>query len=134
VVARAQEQTPGWDWTVLSRSLGTWHGDPSAVLREADVAILHPGQNSLAEVAALRVPALVVPAPRPFDEQHVTAAAVSDGWPAVVADAVPDDTWADLMDQARTRDGSTWSEWCDGGAPTRIADVVRDVVQNAAAA
>ena len=22
-IARAQEQTPGWDWTVLSRTLGT---------------------------------------------------------------------------------------------------------------
>ncbi|MCY7402830.1 MAG: hypothetical protein LH477_18100 [Nocardioides sp.] len=133
VVSRAQEQTPGWDWTVLSRSLGTWHQDPSAVLRKADVAILHPGQNSLAEVAALRVPALVVPAPRPFDEQHVTAAAVSDGWPALVSDAVPDDTWADLLDEARTLDGDGWAAWCDGGAPARIADVVREVVEDEAA-
>ena len=30
------------------------------------------------------VPAIVVPAARPFDEQHVTAAALADGWPAVV--------------------------------------------------
>jgi len=134
VVARAQAQTPGWDWTVLSRSLGTWHQDPSSVLRTADVAILHPGQNSLAEVAALRVPALVVPAPRPFDEQHVTAEAVSDGWPAVVADAVPSDNWFDLLAAARDLDGEGWEGWCDGGAPTRIAAVLQRVTNHELAA
>jgi hypothetical protein len=124
VVARAQEQTPDWDWTVLSRSLGTWHRDPSAVLAEADVVVLHPGQNSLAEVAALRVPALVVPAPRPFEEQQVTAGVLSDGWPAVVADTVPSAGWRDLLYTARALDGDEWAAWCDGGAPARIAAVV----------
>ena len=124
VVARAQEQTPDWDWTVLSRSLGTWHRDPSAVLAEADVVVLHPGQNSLAEVAALRVPALVVPAPRPFEEQQVTAGVLSDGWPALVADTVPGTGWRDLLYAARALDGDGWAAWCDGGAPARIAAVV----------
>jgi hypothetical protein len=127
-VARAQEQTPGWDWTVLSRTLGTWHSDPAAVLATADVAVLHPGQNSLAEVASLRLPAIVVPAARPFDEQHVTAAALADGWPTVVVDAVPATSWRDLLDEAFLLDGEGWSEWCDGGAPTRIARVVAGVV------
>ena len=99
------------------------------MLRTADVAILHPGQNSLAEVAALRVPALVVPAPRPFDEQQVTADVVSEGWPAVVAGAVPSDTWPDLLAAARDLDGEGWAGWCDGGAPTRIAAVVQRVIE-----
>jgi hypothetical protein len=127
-IARAQEQTPGWDWTVLSRTLGTWHRDPAAVLATADVVVLQPGQNSLAEVASLRVPAIVVPAARPFDEQRVTAAALLDGWPAVVVDAVPDTGWGDLLDEALLLDGEGWSEWCDGEAPTRIAEVVAGVV------
>ena len=127
-IARAQGQTPDWHWTVLSRTLGTWHEDPAAVLRTADVAVLHPGQNSLAEVAALRVPAIVVPAPRPFHEQHVTAAALKDGWPAVVVDRVPTTGWRDLLDEALFLDGQGWAEWCDGGAPARIAEVVRDIV------
>lgn len=133
-VARAKDQTPGWDWTVLSRSLGTWHQDPSSVLLTADVAILHPGQNSLGEVAAMRVPALVVPAPRPFDEQHVTADAVADGWPAVVAGSVPETDWSDLLDRARSLDGDGWAGWCDGGAPRRIARVVRGVMRSELAA
>ena len=128
VVAHAREQTPDWDWTVLSRSLGTWHRDPSAVLADADVAVLHPGQNSLAEVAALRVPALVVPAPRPFEEQHVTAAVLADGWPALVADILPRTDWRDLLHAARALDGDGWADWCDGGASARIAAVVGRVV------
>jgi hypothetical protein len=127
VVARAQEQTPDWDWTVLSRTLGSWHADPAAVLADADVAVLHPGQNSLAEVAAMRVPAVVVPADRPFHEQHTTARALRDGWPAVVVDRVPRTGWRDLLDEAVFLDGQGWAEWCDGFAPTRLADVVKQV-------
>jgi hypothetical protein len=127
-IARAQDQTPDWDWSVLSRTLGTWHADPAAVLAEADVVVLHPGQNALAEVAAMRVPAVVVPAPRPFDEQHVTAAALSDGWPAVVVDAVPARGWRDLLHEALFLDGTGWADWCDGGAPGRIAAVVARAV------
>jgi hypothetical protein len=127
-IARAQDQTPDWDWSVLSRTLGTWHADPAAVLAEADVVVLHPGQNALAEVAAMRVPAVVVPAPRPFDEQHVTAAALTDGWPAVVVDAVPVRGWRDLLHEALFLDGAGWADWCDGDAPGRIAEVVSRVV------
>lgn len=127
-VAHARQQTPEWDWTVLSRTLGTWHPDPAAVIASADVVVLHPGQNALAEVAALRRPAVLVPAPRPFDEQHVTAAALSQGWPAIVADAVPDRGWADVLDEAVGLDGREWARWCDGGAPQRVAGVVAAVV------
>lgn len=133
-VARAQEQTPDWDWTVMSRSLGSWHADPASVLADADVAILHPGQNALAEVASLRVPAVVVPAQRPFDEQHVTAAVLADGWPAVVVDRVPDIGWRDLLHEALFLDGEGWAEWCDGDAPARVAEVVAQVVPRQPAA
>ena len=132
-VARAQEQTPDWDWSVLSRSLGSWHTDPAAVLAEADVVILHPGQNALAEVASLRVPAVVVPAARPFHEQHVTAAALADGWPAVIVDAVPDLGWRDLLHEALFLDGEGWADWCDGDAPGRVAHVVARVAGTSAA-
>lgn len=127
-VSRAQEQTPGWDWSILSHSLGTWHADPAAVLAEADVVVLHPGQNSLAEVAALRVPAVVVPAARPFHEQHVTAAALAQGWPAIVVDQVSDLGWRDVLHEALLLDGEGWAAWCDGAAPVRLAQVVRTVV------
>jgi hypothetical protein len=133
-VARAQEEVPDWDWTILSRTLGTWHTDPASVLASADVAVLHPGQNALAEVAALRVPAVVVPAMRPFHEQHVTASVLSDGWPAVVVDPVPHRGWRDLLDEALFLDGECWADWCDGGAPARLAAVVEEVVAREQAA
>ena len=133
-IDRAREQTPDWDWTVMSRTLGTWHRDPTAVLATADVAVLHPGQNSLAEIAALRLPAIVVPAPRPFDEQRVTASVLADGWPAVVVDSVPTTGWRDLLDEALFLDGEGWADWCDGAAPIRIAHLVGDVVQGERAA
>ena len=119
---------------MLSRTLGTWHADPAAVLAEADVVVLHPGQNALAEVAAMRVPAVVVPASRPFDEQHVTAAALADGWPAVVLDEVPTTGWRDLLHKALHLDGGRWADWCDGDAPGRIAAVVAGVVSSEPAA
>lgn len=125
-VRAAQQQTPEWEWTVLSRRLGAWHADPGAVLADADVAVIHPGQNSLAEVAALRVPAVVVPAHRPFDEQHVTASVLADGWPAVVLEGVPERGWGNVLETAADLEGQAWEAWCDGQAPRRIAGVVMD--------
>ncbi|PUA80165.1 hypothetical protein [Nocardioides currus] len=132
-VAAMQARTPGWDWTVLSRTLGTWHADPASVLAKSDVAVIHPGQNSLAEIAASRLPAVVVPAPRPFDEQHVTADALRHGWPAVVVDNVSDAgvSWADVLDRARGLDGEAWSGWVDGRAAHRAAQVVARAVDRA---
>lgn len=123
-VAAAQEQTPGWDWTVLSRTLGTWHEDPASVLAQADVAVIQPGQNSLAEVAAARLPAVVVPAARPFDEQHVTADVLRGEWPAVVAEIGSGTPWGEHLHDAAALDGGAWSAWCDGAAAARIARVV----------
>lgn len=131
-VAAAQAQTRSWDWTVLSRTLGTWHSDPAAVLTTADVVVLHPGQNALAEVASQRLPAVLVPAPRPFDEQHVTAAALTHGWPAVVAQDATTSCWSDLLEEALGLDGDGWGAWCDGGAPARLAAVVEQVIGQAA--
>ena len=42
----------------------------------ADVVVTHAGQNAIAEVAAARRPAVVVPQARPHDEQRATAAAL----------------------------------------------------------
>lgn len=131
----AVEQTPQWRWTVLSSRLGAWRDDPTGVLATADVAVIHPGQNSLAEVAALRVPAVVVPQPRPFDEQRTTAAVLrAPRWPAVVLEEVPTHGWAELLHEASELDGSRWAGWCDGDAPHRIAAVLRRVTATGRAA
>ena len=133
-VVDARAQTPGWDWTVLSRTLGSWHVDPAAVLAQVDVAVIHPGQNSLAEIAAARLPAVVVPASRPFDEQHVTAEALRHGWPAVVADGATGQRWADLLHEALALDASGWAGWCDGLAAQRVARVIEQAADREAVA
>jgi hypothetical protein len=121
----AREQTPGWEWTVLDGSPGTWTEDPFAVVSGADVVVTHAGQNAVAEVAAARGPAVVVPQQRPHEEQVTTAAVLRRGpWPAVVVDRLPTDGWAALLDRAALLDGRAWADWCDGRAASRFADLL----------
>lgn len=94
-------------------------------MRRADVVLTHAGQNALAEVAALRRPAVVVPAARPHDEQVCTGSALAQGaWPAVVLPSLDAGRWPDVLEQARALDGDAWAGWCDGEAARRFADVV----------
>lgn len=105
-----------------------WDPDPAAALATASVVVVHAGQNALAEVAAARVPAVVVPAERPHHEQHATARALATGdWPVRVLPTLAHDDWPGLLDEVAALDGRRWSAWCDGDAATRFADVVRTV-------
>jgi hypothetical protein len=125
---RARADSPGWSWTVLSRRLGTWADDPSTVLADADVVVTHAGQNAVAEIAALRRPAVVVPQRRPHDEQRTTARALgTGGWPVVVEETWPSTGWGARLERAAALDGRAWSGWCDGAAVERFLDVVEEV-------
>jgi hypothetical protein len=130
-IASLEQQSPGWDWTVLGAKEGSWVKDPWSAIRDADVVVTHSGQNAVAEVAAARRPAVVLPQERPHDEQQVAAAVLDRGpWPAVVLHTWPDRGWNDLLDHAASLDGSAWSDWCDGLAAQRFADVVLDLVDH----
>lgn len=132
---RARRSTPGWTWTVLGGQAGAWHDDPWPALLRADVVVTHAGQNALAEVAAARRPAVVVPQERPHEEQRTTASALhADGrLPVVVADPPPTDDWAGLLDRAARLDGRAWEVWNDGKGAARAADVVLEVAHARAA-
>lgn len=124
-LASAREQSPGWAWDVLGPGAG-WVDDPWELLCAADVVVTHAGQNAIAEVAAARRPAIVVPRPRPFREQEVMAAVLAtDGrFPVVVSPELPSDGWKELLDRAAALDGARWSAWNDGGGARRVAAVI----------
>ncbi|WP_395659810.1 glycosyltransferase [Nocardioides sp.] len=117
---------PGWDWTELGTG-AAWCDDPRVLIEESDVVVTHAGQNALAEVAAARRPALVVPQTRPHDEQHVTAALLAGGsWPVQVADRMPREGWSERLSSLADLDADRWAEWCDGRAAQRFAEVVAE--------
>jgi hypothetical protein len=123
-VAAAAAATPEWDWDVLGGRAG-WHADPWPVLQRADVVVTHAGQNALAEVAASRTPAVVIPQDRPHREQFAAAdlleraelATVRRHWPAP-------DAWPRLLETTAARDGRAWARWCPGDGAERAARFV----------
>ncbi|GAY08037.1 glycosyltransferase [Pseudonocardia sp. N23] len=126
-LAAAARATPGWDWTVLGGS-DVWVADPWTLLRAADVVVTHAGQNALAEVAAARRPAIVVPQRRPHDEQFAAAAALARAGLATVCPHWPDPAaWPSLLDDATADDGSRWQLWCPGGATAAAADLIHEL-------
>jgi len=104
------------------------------VLCASDVVVTHAGQNALAEVAAARRPALVLPQPRPHDEQQHLAAALAraglvrshPGWPE-------DGAWPVLLESASATDAQRWTRWSDGQGAIRMAGAVDRLAARAAA-
>ncbi len=114
----------GWRWAPTP---GRDPRDVAAALAAADVVLLHAGQNALAEVAAARRPAVVVPDARPHGEQHALAEAVGRlGLAEVVDDPRRPGPggWAERLDRAARRGGAGWAAWSDGHGTDRYAAVV----------
>lgn len=118
------DSTPSWQWTVCGPP-GSWVDDPEASVRDADVVVTHAGQNAVAEVAAARRPAVLLPQPRPHDEQLVSSAALeAGGLPVRVETAVPSAGWQERLERTAALDGDRWQAWCDGRAADRFASVL----------
>ncbi len=127
-LGRARASTPGWTWDALGPA-GRWVPDPWPLLCTAEVVVTHAGQNAVAEVAAARRPAVVVPQDRPFGEQHATGRALTElGLPAVVLDGWPEPgAWPGVLDRAAALDGSDWRRWNDGRGADRAAALLAGV-------
>ncbi|WP_414938202.1 glycosyltransferase [Amycolatopsis sp. cmx-11-51] len=137
----AAAATPDWRWDVAgpSRPGETpdfrapnlrhqgWVADPWPLLGDAGVVITHAGQNALAEVAAARRAAVVIPQPRPFGEQQATAAALIRARLGVVVPSWPEPRrWSALLARAQAR-GGDWRKWSSGNGATQAAAMLREV-------
>ena len=130
-VAEARAATPDVRWVVLSRA------DKDTVartLRTSALVFAHCGENALAEIAASRVPAIIVPEERPHAEQQAMGVALgASGMPVSVVDVAANDTppaqldWARLVRETAALDGGLWRAWHDGGAAARAAAIVQRV-------
>jgi UDP-N-acetylglucosamine--N-acetylmuramyl-(pentapeptide) pyrophosphoryl-undecaprenol N-acetylglucosamine transferase len=94
----------------------------------ADVVVAHAGQNSVADIAAARRPAIVIPQDRPFAEQDATAAVLTRERLAVVEPHWPEPSrWPALIARARHCDGGRWERWQTSGSAARAAAVIEEV-------
>ncbi|SES45251.1 glycosyltransferase [Actinokineospora terrae] len=127
----AAAATPDWAWTVAGAQpvderpnlrWAGWVDDPWEALCGAEVVVTHGGQNAVAEVAAARRAAVVIPQERPFGEQRATGAALLRDHVAVVVPCWPaGDRWPDLLQRARDRGGAGWARWSAGDGAVRAA-------------
>ncbi|WP_224391103.1 glycosyltransferase [Pseudonocardia sp. ICBG1293] len=136
-LAAAAGATPEWTWRVAGGLTGTpvdsppnlthagWTGEVWTALQDADVVVGHAGQNVVAEIAAARRAAVILPAERPHGEQAATGAVLRAAGLATVRDRWPAPAeWPGVLDEALARGGAGWSRWSDGRAAERAAAVL----------
>ncbi len=132
-IAAAARATPGWRWDAVG--LGdegpapvTWHGwvpETWDLLGASTVVVATAGNGVVSEIAAARRPALLLPQPRPFDEQAHLAEAVARRCPARVARSWPAaDEWPGLLRDLAGLDGAAWSGHVDGAGARRFVEAI----------
>ncbi|MFZ3393533.1 glycosyltransferase [Rhodococcus sp. 7Tela_A2] len=120
-------------WEGMGVPGGVWADDPWPSLCRADVVIGHAGQNTVADIAAARRPAVLVAERRPYDEQHATTAALHRAGLSVGLPEWPDpDRWPELIERARGADPAQWARWQTSGAAARAAAIVDRIAEEEA--
>ena len=118
-------QVPEIDWKALGLRGGRRTDDPWPAICSADVVVSHAGQNCVADIAAARRPAIVIPQARPFNEQYVTAHTLRKHGLALATSGWPDaQVWLSLIGQAQASDPRRWQRWHTAGAAARAAEVI----------
>ncbi len=136
-VAAAARATPGWRWSVVGILCGQTPGPviwrpPTADiwthLGRATVVVATAGNGVVAEIAAARRPALLLPQQRPFGEQAALAQEVARLCPVRVEDAWPrPGEWPGILDGLAGLDPSGWARHVDGRGARRFATAVEAV-------
>jgi hypothetical protein len=123
-VDAAAADAPDWSWRILGGD-GEWTDDPASAIDEAAVIVIQAGESAVADVAARRRPAIVVPAARPFDEQRMTGQVLASAeWPTRVEECFPSTGWSELLQHVATLDAGAWQPWCDGHAADRMTELL----------
>jgi hypothetical protein len=116
---------PEITWRTLGLRGGPRTADPWPDICAADIVVTHGGQNCIADVAAARRPTIVIPQPRPFDEQYATADALARHGLALATTGWPDaSAWRRLLGRARASDPRKWEQWQTAGAAARAAETI----------
>jgi hypothetical protein len=124
---------PGTTWTKLDGAAGHWVDDPWPHICAADVVVTHAGQSCIADVALAKRPAVVIPQPRPFDEQRATAAVLRRFRLATVALDWPDvRAWPALLAHARSGEPRRWCHWQVQEAADRAAAAIESTARRCA--
>lgn len=122
LIETLRTRLPDHEWLELGGA--SWRSDPDDLLRRAPLVVGHAGQNCVADAAALGLPLIVVPQPRPFAEQHHMAAELNRLEVAALAPANQD--WRTAAQLAHSRAGN-WNRWQTVGAAARAADLIEHV-------
>ena len=118
----ARAATPGWRWVPIGTPGAVWAEDPWDLLCSADVIVSAAGQSSIADLAVLGKPAIVLCEPRPYDEQLATGRSLRDGGLATVLEKWPEPArWPALIAGATA---GRWGAWATAGAARRAAAVI----------
>lgn len=133
----AARATPDHRWTVVGEAPPAAHAgaaphaasdpqvldvrgavdDPVALLSAADVLVTHGGQNAVADAAAVGARLVVVPQPRPFDEQLHLASVLAANGCAVVRPSWPRPTdWPAVLTATEQVDRDRLRSYVDDGA------------------
>jgi UDP-N-acetylglucosamine--N-acetylmuramyl-(pentapeptide) pyrophosphoryl-undecaprenol N-acetylglucosamine transferase len=121
-------QLPDHCWHPVGVSCDTWVQDPWPYLCAADVVIAHAGESSIADLAAAARPAIILPQPRPFNEQNTTAGTLAEAGLAVIHSRWPlANEWPCLLERARHTDVRRWQRWQTAGAGQRAASAIERV-------
>ncbi len=132
-VKACAEAHPAFEWTALGVPGYPWTPDPWPAICTADVMVTHAGQNCIADLAAAERPAVVIPQPRPFDEQRAMASVLQRHRLAVTARSWPDlRAWPALLTHARASDPHRWRRWATRGAAARAADAIETAARRCA--
>lgn len=104
--------------------------DPTELIASAGVVVAAGGQNSIADIAHLGAPAVILPQPRPFIEQKTSAQLLAREGLAVVPERFPaPEDWPDVLGAAREL-GADWSRWETDGSARRAAEVIAGVAED----